>query len=214
MGAWPREVAAGERDAPPYHIADLVRTSFAVEALIKAGRGVDQEPVKNAVNWLLHCRRLDNGWSGHKESASTFMPTCFVLLALIEACRAGMTRCKRKIEEGVRFLVDHYQKPEGCFDDPGPLRAVHTIYGTLTLQAVRRANLGRYAQEEKQAIEWLLRHPDEARKQVEEQLEIDPRGRGNYGFLFMTESLLIRSLMSSEDKKYRERAGPWCNVQP
>lgn len=204
LGAWPREVPSTDPHTPTYHVADLVRTTFIIEALIKAGKGTETEPIHNALAWLLGRRNKDHGWGYYRDAPSALMPTCFALLAIIEAHRAGMTTHEQGIKDGLKFLVEHYNKnAEGCFGEAGPLQAAHTIYAILTLQAARRENLSVYPQQEKQAIAWLLRNPDAARKQVEERILIDPSEQGNYGFMFLTEALLIRVLMNSEDKSQR-----------
>jgi hypothetical protein len=100
--------------------------------------------------------------------------------------------------------VDRCRTPSGSFGAPGPLEAVHTIYVVLVLQASRRLDLSPYLAAEKAAIEWLLAHPDEATKLVEERMTIDPgSGRFNYGLLFMTDSLLIRALAGSAHAEHR-----------
>ncbi len=201
-GSWPKEVWT---DHGAYRIADMVRTSFAIQALIKAGQGVNTGPVESAVNWLLSIKNEDSGWGYCKGSPSYLMPTCFAMMALLAACRAGMNQCEDPITSGLQLLVQRYSTPEGCFDVPGPLRAVHTIYTVLVLQEARRAALSVFTQKETEAIRWLLRNPDDATKMVEEIITIDPATeRGNYGFTFMTDSLLIRVLIGSKEKEHRE----------
>jgi len=184
----------------------MVRTSFAIRTLIKAGIGVNEEPVENAVDWLIAIRNEDKGWGSRRGSPSALIPTCLALIALLEAYRARMNRCKQPITDGLAFLVGKYHKAEGSFGDPGPLKAVHTIYATLVLQAARGCELSPYLEKEKGAIGWLLEHPDEARKLVEERIKIDPSGRFDYGFLFMTDSLLIKVLTGSAYKEHRNSA--------
>lgn len=201
VGTWPREVLGDQGE--PYQIPDMVRTSFGIQALIKAGTGIDEDPIKNAVDWLLGLRNTDNGWGYRRNSTSGSIPTCFALMALMEAYRAGMDQCKQSIINGLEFLVEKCGNEDGSFGNPGPLRAVHTIYATLVLQAARRCQLSPYLAKEKGAIGWLLEHPDDARKLVEERVTIDPSGRFDYGFLFMTDSLLIKVLTGSEFKEHR-----------
>lgn len=57
---------------------------------------------------------------------------------------------------------------------------------------------------EKAALEWLRRHPDSANSEVEEEIEIDSSadGAGNYDFLFMTDSLVLRALMGSDHAEH------------
>ena len=56
-GSWPRELTTDE--AKIIDIPDLVRTSHAIQALIKAGKGIDEGPVQMALVWLL-ARRNEN----------------------------------------------------------------------------------------------------------------------------------------------------------
>lgn len=198
QGAWMRDVP-GSPGVP-----DLIRTSFAVEALIKAGRGIEDEVVKNAVAWILTTRNEDKGWGYRHSLPSSLTATCSALMALLEACRAGLETLRLEISAGLGLLISKFRNNDGSFGEPGDLRAVHTIYATLVLQAARGCQLNPYSKEEMQAIAWLREHPDDAQRLVEERILVDPGdGRGNYGFLFMTDSLLIRVLVGSEDQKYR-----------
>lgn len=194
-GTWPRVHSV--EHGKPIQIPDMVRTSFAIQALIKAGTGVKEKPVVDAVEWLLTIRNKDNGWGYRQGNPSVLMPTCFALMALIEAYKAGLNKHKQHITDRLKFLVDKYSNTRGSFRDPGPFEAVHTIYATLVLQAARSCELSLYTDKENVAIGWLLEHPDKARQLVEERVTIDAKGRLDYDFLFMTDSLLIRVLMGS-----------------
>lgn len=203
-GAWPREYQA-EGGSPVRMIPDILRTAFAIEALIKAGRAVDAEPVKESVQWLIASQNtgdIDHGWGYRRNVASSITATCYALLALLEAHRAGAAQCKQPIERGLAYLVDRCHNDDGSFGTQGPLLAVHTVCAALVLQAARRQELGsvRSVNCEKAALEWLRRNPDSANRLVEEQIQIDaqPGGAGNYGFLFMTDSLVLRALMGSD----------------
>lgn len=202
QGAWPREITL--QGSGTYRVPDIVRTSFAVVALVKAGIAVDQEPVEKAVEWLLATQKQDSGWGYSRGSPSMLMPTCFALMALFEVCRAGLTKCAAPATAGLELLVQRYHRNDGSFNESDSRRAVHTIHVVLVLQLARRCRLSTFADEEKQAIEWLRGHPDDARRLEEERITIDERtGRANYGFLVMTDSLLIRILLSSIEEEQR-----------
>jgi len=199
-GAWPRGVPLD--DGTLVKTPDIIRTSLAIQALIKAGRGVTETSIRNAVDWLLRIRRIDKGWSHRGDATTTIMPTCFALMALVEACKAGSSACKEAIQEGLEFLATEYQRNDGSFGEPGPLTAAHTIYATLVLQKARRYGLPSYSQQERRAIDWLLVNPDEAKKLVEERVLLDAtNSRENYSYLYMTGSLLIRVLNGCDDSE-------------
>jgi len=212
-GSWPRELTT---DAGKIiDIPDLVRTSHAIQALIKAGKGSDEGPVQMALVWLL-ARRDENtkGWSYARDKPDALMPTCFALTALLDAYDAYPGAYQSEITESLQHLMDAYyndggDEVRGSFGEPGPLQGVHTLYAALVLQVARNNNLSRYLEQEKQAIEWLLRNPDKAIRLREEWVEIDQtkvaNGQtGGYGFMVMTDTLLMKLLLGSEnmdDKK-------------
>ncbi len=208
-GAWHKEVGNGRL------IPDIVRTAFAVMALVKGGRDRGSAPVKDALEWLLGVQNQqagDRGWGYSRGSPGAVFPTCLALLALVQAygpdidrCPGGVS-CKDAIEAGLGFLVAKYRNEDGSFGAQEPLLAAHTIYALLALQAARRCGLGpsAYLKTENEALRWLLRNPDKATRLVEETLDIAPGTKGtSYGFLFMTDSLLIRVLGDSADRRYR-----------
>lgn len=212
-GSWPREVVIKQGDT--VCIPDLVRTSFAIQALIKAGVGIDQEPVKEALKWLLTIRDVvTKGWGYARGEKIELMPTCFALNALLVTYIACPGNCKKQITESLKYMVDTYyndggDEVRGSFGPPGPLQGVHTIYAALILQVARNSNLIAYLKQEKQAIEWLLRHPDTAIRLREEWVAIENSKTigykaGGYGFMFMTDTLLIRLLMGSDNMDDRE----------
>jgi len=60
QGAWPREPSLSTK------LPDVVRTAFALEALLKAGNDVDALPVEQGIRWLLKVQNKsddDGGWS-------------------------------------------------------------------------------------------------------------------------------------------------------
>jgi len=203
-GAWTRWSRIDQETVR--QVPDIVRTSFAIKALIKGGVGVHDESVKKGVNWLLSSRNdREQAWGSREGVSSAVLPTCFALVALIEAYKAGMKECKDPITEGLKFLIEKCHHNEGFFGEPGTLEAIQTIYTVLVLQAARACQLNPYIEKEKEAIEWLLENPDKARKMVEWFVEIEPDdGAGNYSYLFMTESLLIRILTGSQFREHRK----------
>ena len=193
QGAWTR--TSGGVSTP-----DLIRTSFAVQALIRTGKGIDDPCIWNAVQWILDVGNPDHGWGPRRQSATSLMPTCFALLTLVETCRGGMESCRQPIERGVELLVNTFQNPDGSFGAEDEVVAPHTIYGAMVLQEARRQHLSRFPDRERDALDWLLANPDKAKRLVEEDV---PIGEGAYGFLYMTDSLLLRVLASSLDKRHR-----------
>jgi hypothetical protein len=212
-GSWPRELTTDEGET--VDIPDLVRTTYAIQALIKAGKGIDERPLQLAFVWLLG-RRNENtkGWGYARGKSDALMPTCFALNALLDAYDAYPGAYQTQIQEGLQHLVEAYyheggDEVRGSFGAPGPLQGIHTIYAALVLQIARANNLSRYPEQEKQAIEWLLRNPDKAIRLREEWVEIDQiqvtdGQTGGYGFMVMADTLLMKLLLGSEsidDKK-------------
>ncbi|MER0171081.1 MAG: hypothetical protein DU489_10830 [Nitrosomonas sp.] len=212
-GSWPRELTTDEGET--VDIPDLVRTTYAIQALIKAGKGIDEQPLQLAFVWLLG-RRNENtkGWGYARGKPDALMPTCFALNALLDACDAYPGAYQTQIQESLQHLVEAYyheggDEVRGSFGAPGPLQGIHTIYAALVLQIARANNLSRYPEQEKQAIEWLLRNPDRAIRLREEWVEIDQiqvtdGQTGGYGFMVMADTLLMKLLLGSEsvdDKK-------------
>jgi hypothetical protein len=191
-GAWGRNVQHGESIE---HIPDLVRTSLAIRALIKAGRQ-DESAVKDAVAWLLDIQNRqkdESGWGYRRGARSEFMPTCFALQSLIEAHGAQMEGdLKKPIERGLSYLMAQQNKAAGSFGPSDAMIGVRTIAAVLTLQAAAKYNLSVYAAQEKLAIQWVLANPTESRAVVEEIAAIDPNEEGNYGVLYMPKLLTVR----------------------
>ncbi|MBV5328424.1 MAG: hypothetical protein JZU65_12455, partial [Chlorobium sp.] len=170
----------------------------------------DQEPVQEALKWLLATRDAGTkGWGYAEGKPSELMPTCFALTALLEAYGACPGTCQEQIQESLKYMVETYyndggDEVRGSFGVIGPLQGVHTISAALVLQVARNSNFTLYFQQENHAIEWLLRHPDKAIRLREEWVAIDngkakgPQA-GGYGYMFMTDTLLIRLLMGSDN---------------
>lgn len=97
LGAWPREF-----DGAAHKVPDIVRTSFALPAFIKAGEGIDKESVQNGVNWVIQAKKENEngeykGWAYRREGAIDLMPTCFALLAMLQAYGAGGEEYKKSL---------------------------------------------------------------------------------------------------------------------
>jgi hypothetical protein len=204
QGSWPREAAT--EGGHSCRIPDIVRTSFIVEALIKAGKSADDPAVRTALAWISALQNNDHGWGYRRETASGLMPTCFALVTLITAHKADPESQKPdRILSGLRYLVEKHQTPRGSFGEQHPLEAVHTIYATIVLQSARVANIGANPGAEEKALQWLLDNPDAASQLREEKMAIDPgKGRFDYPFLFMTDSLLLKALTGSSNSAHRE----------
>jgi hypothetical protein len=204
QGSWPREATA--EGGHSCRIPDIVRTSFIVEALIKAGKSADEPQVKTALAWISALQNSDYGWGYRRHTSSALMPTCFALATLITAHKADPESQKPdQILSGLRYLVKKHQTPRGSFGEQHPLEAVHTIYATIVLQSARVANIGANPGAEEKALQWLLDNPDAASQLREEKMAIDPeQGRFDYSFLFMTDSLLLKVLTGSLNSAHRE----------
>jgi hypothetical protein len=204
-GAWQREVTV---DGAPRKLPDPFRSSFALQALIKAGRPRDSEPVTKGMAWLLSIRNADNSWGYRKGSQSELLPTCCALLALLKACEPNSDKdkdpLKNAIEGGLKSLVENYQAISGSFNRSGDyFEGLHTVYAVLVLQGARHSGFGKYIREEKNALDWLLQHQDKASRAVEEIIKIDPirddkgYGKGDYGFFCNTDLPLLKVLSNS-----------------
>lgn len=196
-GAWPREITTA--DGGLNKVPDILRTSCAIEALIKSGVAVGEQPVKIAVEWLLDMQNDMGGWGHSRGGNAAITPTCFTLRALCVAHRAGLRECEEALSKGLKLLVEkgNFRHNDGSFGE-GRLKAVHTTYAAFVLQSADICKVSPYSAEKEAAIKWLLSHPNKARKLEEEMIAIDPKtGKGNYGYLFMADSLLLQVLASS-----------------
>lgn len=191
---------------------DIIRTAFAIQALIKSGHGVDEPVIAKAVNWLLSIRRPSGMWGfgAAADSDSDFLPTCISSMALLDACGAaprsmqdayGYDDC---VLPAVRAVLDR-QQADGCIGQDTRLAAAHTIYAVLLLQKVRRCGKPAFLDQERRALDWLLQHQDAANKLVEEQVILSPeQPDANYYFLYMTDTLLARALSAATDQRHCE----------
>jgi hypothetical protein len=193
-GAWARDF----QDASIgriRHIPDILRSSAAVTALIRAGEQ-EESKVQEGLAWLL-ARQNSNkgatGWGYQRSSKNDIIPSSFALLALIEASGTGMTdELKRAIEMGLKYLVGQQNKASGLVGAADAMAGARTTYAVLALQAASRRNLSVHAAEEKLAIHWVLANPVQSRATAEETAAIDPQGTGNYDFLFMPKLLTVQ----------------------
>ncbi len=210
QGAWPRESDLTTK------LPDVVRTAFAVEALLKAGNNVNNGPVKLGIHWLLKIQNKstnDRGWSfRHNIANCDVLPTCLALLALIQAKRwvghnsALEIEIRSSIENGLETLVEKLREDgdngkSPCFGFREQLKPAHTLYAVLVLQAVRR-NMGNddFTDIEHKALEWLSEQSEHALRPIQEHIFIDPdpkQPQGDYDFQHMTDSLLFRVLHDS-----------------
>jgi hypothetical protein len=205
-GSWPREIVSEQGST--VCIPDLIRSAIAIQALIKAGEGVDDDGVKMALEWMLAVRDKDSkGWGYAPESPGEITPTCFAVTALLEAHAACPGTYSDHIRESLKYLVEnHYnnggEEINGSFGSSGELQGVHTIFAALVLQFARVNNILEYTKQEIQAIDWLLLHPDQAIRLREEWIAIHNskvKGKaGGYGYMFMTDTLLIKLLLGAD----------------
>jgi hypothetical protein len=121
------------------------------------------------------------------------------------------------IKRGLGFLTDICcKRNQEAFGPPGAEQGIHTIHAVLALQKARRYNIPHNPKKELYGLHWLMEHKEEATNLIEEIVTIDPiRDRcetkpiinkqcADYGFMFMTEALLIRALCGAENKEYLE----------
>ena len=198
-GCWARVVAltGGQHKAVP----DLLRTCFAVEALVAAG-GSD-EAVENGVGWILDVAGGDRAWAFREHAGSRVLPTSFALLTLLVVHGSGIQDCREPIMAGLEWLVAQ-QNESGSFGPQDRFEAVQTIYSALVLEEARDCELSRFANQEKHALDWLLENRDQAVKFVEGTIDIDPDGDANYGFLYMTDALVVRALSDSSNAVHQK----------
>ena len=200
-GAWFREIRGDEGEI--IKAPDVLRTALSIQALIKAGKGVEDEAVGNGIDWLLKCAHEDAGWSFSSPTTTEILPTCAVLAALMDACSAGAERCDAVINSGLHLLADKLANGDGSFGQ-GELRAVHTMHVVLTIQKARKYQRDIRAGLEDTALKWLLANPDQAVKEVEERILLSPVDeRLNYQFLHLADSMLITALSGSEHESHR-----------
>ena len=211
QGAWPREPSLSTK------LPDVVRTAFALEALLKAGNDVDALLVEQGIRWLLKVQNKsddDGGWSFRCGIAnSDVLPTCLALLALIQAkwstnsgSRLGM-EIRNSIENGLKTLVGKLREDCAAGKSPsfgkGLLEPAHTLYAILAFQAARHCGIGNeeYSEVENKALEWLAEQSGHVLQPIQEHIPIDTdriKHQWDYDFQHMTDSLLYKVLHDSD----------------
>jgi hypothetical protein len=198
-GCWARVVTPAGRQ--PKAVPDLLRTCFAVEALVAAGGS--EAAVESGVEWILDVAGDDGVWAFREGAPSRVLPTCFALLTLLVVHGSGLHDCREPITTGLRWLVAQ-QSETGSFGPQDRFEAVQTIYCALVLEEARECELSVFANQEKRALDWLLENRNQAVKFVEGTIDIDPDGDANYGFLYMTDALVVRALSDSSDTTHQK----------
>lgn len=170
--------------------------------MIKFGLGASDQAVGDAIKWIIARQNADGGWGFKKDDQSRLFPTCFALVAMFRAFMVARSNdsIRASLLAGLALLTKSFRQEDGSFGDVDRLQGVHTTCAVLVLQAARRASLGQDGEMERDALVWLMRHPDRARSLEEEWIEIDsdPSGDANYPFLFMTEASLLMALVEAE----------------
>ncbi len=203
-GAWLRSVPRTDEKIVP--IPDIIRTSFAVQALIRAYRG-NNSAAQEGLDWLIKVRR-DNGWGYSEDAPISIMPTCFALLALNDATSNRIRRYTDIIESGIRCLID-FRQDCGSFcssqDRIDRLEAIHTVYVILTLQAVRISRVSNaYYEEEERGLRWLLDHPEYSLQIIEDRIAIDGQdGAGSYDFLYLASTFVPQVMLNARQEEFR-----------
>jgi hypothetical protein len=208
-GCWTRTIATGaggSREVP-----DIIRTCLAVRALVSGGEVPEKSQARAGIDWLIGRQNQDHGWGYQRDQQSAILPTAFALIALIRTAETAATNPWREtVTRGLEFLT-RLRNRSGSFGT-APLEAVHTIHAALVLQAARECEFSVHPSAERDAIAWLLRHPDDAMSVVEETITIDPQHHGNYGFLFAADALLLVVLGRSTIADHR-KTQLWGTVQ-
>ena len=195
---FPREVV--KDDGNTVLVPDMVRTCFAVQALLAAGISANDSVISKAVKWLIKNQDKEScGWSYFVGKSVEILPTCFALLTLINVYKNSNELDTNVITRSIDHLINSHFNVEGncsrgSFGVDANLLASNTLYCILTLQSSRLCNVGSYSTQEDAAIAWLLRNPDRALRQMEAWVDIDG---GGYGYTIMADTLLIRALMGS-----------------
>lgn len=197
-GAWLREDPDEKESIGA--VPDLVRTSFATQALFKTGEQKEHDAANRGIQWLLPLQCSDYGWPYHRNGSSEVISTCFALDAMLEAHLAGTRGIDDSIKKGLGFLLSR-QEADGSFGS-GHLVGVSTVFVTRVLQRARGYGLPVHLEEEKKAIKWMLLNGDEVIRSEEVRIPIDPVGKADYNFLFINDTMLINVLMNSNSKDH------------
>lgn len=198
-GAWARHVVSGETLVA---YPDVIRTSLALQAVVRSDPGENVDCVSAAVRWLLGARNAEGlwGYGGGRTQQTSLVATCCATEALIAACRGSDEKCEADAVAAIAGLAKTTRQADGSFGSPGPFQAAHTMHAVLLLQKARECNVSIPAGVEDEATRWLVRRPPEdVLKMVEEQIELDPgHPVASYGFLHVPDTLAIRVLAEAQ----------------
>ncbi|MCP4303962.1 MAG: terpene cyclase/mutase family protein [bacterium] len=190
-------------------VPDVVRTSFAVRCLAKVAPA-EKRSIGRGVEWLVGRQTKDGGWAPGPRRHSETLPTCFALLALLDVHENADDSVKGDLQEPIERGLQHLQiDRRGNHRYFGPEQgpaAINTIISLLVIAAARRNNFGIDENVESTAVAWLVENQAQAIRPVEVEFEIDcdaPGQPGNYRYLFMTESLLVRLFVESRSRHPR-----------
>ncbi len=196
-GAWFRTVPiADERVAPQ---PDIIRTSFAVQALIRTGRGRNPA-AQEGLDWIIKVRSAETeGWGYRKDDPVSIMATCFALLSLIDATKTGIRDCTNIIESSIRRLIK-FRNHSGSFctleDRQKRLEAMHTVYVILVFQSIR---------DNKIKILDVSKEEEDALHILEDRIDIDgPDGCASYNFLYLADTFVAQIMLNSKQEKFRD----------
>ncbi|MFA7238916.1 MAG: prenyltransferase/squalene oxidase repeat-containing protein [Sulfuricellaceae bacterium] len=214
-GAWSREIPATT------NLPDVIRTAFSLEALLKAGVGVNAPPVITGIIWLISIQNKnqdDKAWGFRQGLPDEILPTCLALLALIQAYSfsSRVSNDAKKIRESIdcalkslkdKFRGDGFDGKLPYFGSSEILKPTHTLYAVLVLQSARRCSItnGEYLELENKALEWLQSQNEF--QPIEEHIPIDldrDNPQWDYDFQHMTDTLLIRVLCGSDHKTFNK----------
>ena len=203
QGAWTRTVDRGAAELP-----DVLRTSFALQALVRLGVSATDEIIEKALTWLRQRRAPDGGWGHQGSDESQILLTCHALLAVIAVAVARNESQGPEREVYNEFVVPARNwlltnvQGDGSIGAPGPLQAAHTILAVMALQCLRRCGFEVVQDHEHRALRWLVDNPDKSMDLVEEDVVLDPSdAQHNYAFLYMTDALLVEVLYAADQKQ-------------
>ena len=207
-GAWLRSVPRADEKVVPQ--PDIIRTSFAVQALIRTGRG-RTSAAQEGLDWIIKVYNTkDAGWGYRKNDPVSIMPTCFALLSLIDATKTEIREYTNIIDSGVHRLIKFRDNYSGSFctleDRQERLEAMHTVYVILVFQAIRDNQIKTLdvSKEEEDALDWLLNNSKVALDILEDRIAIDgPDGCASYNFLYLADTCITQVMLNAKQEKFR-----------
>ncbi|MCW5200236.1 terpene cyclase/mutase family protein [Desulfobulbus sp. F4] len=207
-GAWLRSVPRADEKVTPQ--PDIIRTSFAIQALIRTGRGLNQA-AQEGLDWIIKVRNAQEaGWGYRQSDPVSIMSTCFALLSLIDATKRGVRDYTNIIDSGVRCLIK-FRDSSGSFstleDRQKRLEAMHTIYVILVFQAIRdnQIEILDVSNKEEDALDWLMNNSKVALDILEDRIAIDGiDGCTNYNFLYLADTLITQVMRNAKQDKFRD----------